>query len=389
VPRSRWNLQFVTAATDARHGPLYLAIGIGIFLLLRWPLVLVTHEHNGEILMATYRFSEEPFKHPRLALLRKREHLDEVIQSGKNEFEKAVLLRGWTRRQWETKTPFYYPPWDAVEILDLARQGFSRGFCAQYAIVYLQACQSVGIHARYVDLAGHFVTAIWSDDYNRWVVMDPTADVHYERMGVPLHGGDLSKAYWNRRFQNIFKVSSNGRRSHVNLSDLAPFRSYSIVKVADQLSYPTEVVIDGKSRLLRHDPDYRHYPLVGRDRLGVVSSFLEWKTPDPTRLDDRPLTSDADEFRYRMNQTLIRLARTDPVNGFVKVALTAENAATFDHFLINAGTPGWQRIKGNNLKWLLSPGFNRLRGRIETSGGWQGPVSEITVFYKPPYLAKR
>lgn len=145
--------------------------------LAQTEILLVTSEDNGEFPASSYALREDDFHHPRLRLLREREKLDDVVSTAKTQFEKIVLLRGWAHRQWNMGASFYYPPWDAVEILDLARNHGNQGFCAQYAIVFLQACQSMGIHARYVDLPGHFVVAVWSDDFNRWVVMDPTHDL--------------------------------------------------------------------------------------------------------------------------------------------------------------------------------------------------------------------
>ena len=127
-------------------------------------------------------------------------------------FEKIVLLRKWAHSQWKAGPSFYYPPWDAVEILDLARQHHNYGFCAQYGIVFLQACQSLGLHARYVDLPGHFVVGVWSDDYNKWVIMDPYNDIHFEQDGIPMKGRDICTAYW-KNVKNIYKVDSSYKKT--------------------------------------------------------------------------------------------------------------------------------------------------------------------------------
>ena len=182
---------------------------LGIASLLSWtvlavcafyqPWVIVTDEKNGEFFTSSYWLTEDPPSHPRLQELRRREKLDNVVAAGRTQFEKIVLLRGWVSRQWKSSNQFYYPPWDALEILDLARRHDNRGFCAQYGVVFLQACQSLGLHARYVDLPGHFVVGVWSDEHNRWVIMDPDNDVHYEKNGRPLRGRDLLDAYWDER----------------------------------------------------------------------------------------------------------------------------------------------------------------------------------------------
>src|SRR5260221_10239247 len=99
-------------------------------------IVLVTGEQNGELAVPSYVFKEDDFENPRLRLLRSRESLDRIVSPAKSQFETILMLRAWAHMQWVAGGSFYYPPWDAVEILDLARKHGNRGVCAQYAIVF-------------------------------------------------------------------------------------------------------------------------------------------------------------------------------------------------------------------------------------------------------------
>ncbi len=359
-------------------------------VLLAWAaqseIILVTNEVNGELRVSSYVLQEDDFQHPRLQLLRQREKLDDVVAGAKSQFEKILLLRRWAHDQWEASGSFYYPPWDAVEILDLARTRGNRGFCAQYAIVFLQACQSLGIHARYVDLPGHFEVAVWSDDYNRWVVMDPTRDIHYEKDGVPLRGRDLYSAYWEGDRNGIVQVDSRGTRTIPDRGDLDLYRLYSIDLSADQLTRPVEVTVNGRSRALVHARDYRSYPQVGRDQVNIASDFLAWRTEDAAEsFRERPETRDQDEFRYAMNQTVVLLANERVTDRVLKVALLSSNSPTFKRFLVRSGTGAdWIPAPTSVVRWVLHPGVNRFSARIETAFGWQGPESRLEVFYKPP-----
>jgi hypothetical protein len=349
-------------------------------------IAVVTSEHNGEFAVSSYALREDDFHHPRLRLLRSRERLDEVVSVAKTQFEKIILLRAWTRRQWESGGNFYYPPWDAVEILDLARKYGNRGFCAQYAIVFLQACQSLGIHARYVDLPGHFVVAVWSDDYNRWVVMDPTKDIYYERDGVPMRGRDLYRAYWREDVRGIVQVDSQGNRKAITRNALSNYRLYSISLSANQLSDPLEVKSNGHWKTLVPASDYRTYPKIGRDQLIITSEFLAWRSEDAEdSFPQRPETRDQDEFRYALNQTVIVLANDRLTNSILKVALLSNNSPTFKRFLIRSEeSTDWIPTTSATIKWLLHPGMNELSARIETTYGWRGNVSHMRLFYKPP-----
>ncbi|HUD73301.1 MAG TPA: transglutaminase-like domain-containing protein, partial [Dongiaceae bacterium] len=387
----------MTTASDAppaarrfrgRPGPvlILLALLAAAIFLAQTELVVVTDVHHGELPTASYELREDDFRHPRLQVLREREKLDEVIGGSATQFVAVMRLMRWVRSQWEPGADFRYPPWDAVEILDLARRHANHGFCAQYAIVLLQACQAMGIHARYVDLPGHFVVAVWSDDYDRWVLFDPLNDVHYERDGVPMRGRDLYRAYWTRDVRGIERVASEGARSPITPDDLAFYRLYSISMDANQLAAPVQVQVNGEWRTLRHADDWTTYPHVGRDELVVSSNFLAWRTTEATEsFPERPETRDQDEFRYALNQTIVLLANERMVNRIVKVALVSGNSPTFARFLIRSSADGdWVPSPAPTVKWMLRPGANDLYARIETRFGWRGPASQIRVYYKPP-----
>ncbi|HEU4401529.1 MAG TPA: transglutaminase-like domain-containing protein [Candidatus Polarisedimenticolia bacterium] len=360
--------------------------------LLGWvaqsEIVFVTSERNGEFPVSSYTLREDDFHHPRLQLLRSQEKLDEVVSGAKTQFEKIVSLRAWTRRQWEQSGSFYYPPWDAVEILRLARKYGNRGFCAQYAVVFLQACQSLGLHARYVDLPGHFVVAVWSDDYNRWVLMDPTYDINYERNGVPMRGRDLYRAYWKDDLGGIVQVDSKGNRKTVTRDDLSHYRLYSIGLLANQLSEPIEVKSNGLWRTLVPASNYRTYPKVGRDQLVITSDFLAWRSKEAEEsFPERPETGDQDDFRYALNQTVILLANERLTNRILKVALLSSNSPTFERFLVRSeSSTDWVPATSATFRWMLHSGTNELSARIETSYGWRGNVSSLRMFYKPPLV---
>ena len=358
--------------------------------LCQWESVAVLKVRNGSVFFSDYPVQEEDWDHPRLKLLREREQLDRVVFPGRREFDKIVLLRKWAHSQWSGgDNRFYYPPWDAVEILDLARKRGNKAFCAQYAIVFLQACLSMGLPARYVDLPGHFVAEVWSDDYDRWVVMDPTSDRHFEKDGVPLNGRRLCAAYWKGKWGDIEVVGSDGKRRPATKDDLAPYRGFSIVRRTNHLSLPEEVSVNGQPlRRLTLEKDFRKYPFVGRDSVSFGADFVAWDQRGMTERDAaKKYSRDPDDFRDKVNQTVVVVAGRDAGEGTIKLALRAENASTFGGFLVS-GEPGDWRPAGPRVVWRLSPGINRIEARIRTRFGWLGPPSSIEVFYKPRVLRR-
>jgi len=347
---------------------------------------VVVQLKNGELLAAQYRLAEDDFRHPRLRLLRTREHLDEVVAPGRNQLEKIVLLRHWAHRQWESGKRFYYPAWDAVEILDLARNHANRGFCTQYAIVFLQACQSLGLHARYVNLPGHFVVEVWSDEHNRWIIMDPMSDIHYERRGLPMTGRELFDSCRGKRWSGVTVAGADGSRRAALADDLAHYRSYAIDMDANQLSNPAKYRHNGEVRMLSRQEDYRRYPVMGRDTLVFWNRYLVWRSP---RDGGPPLSSayssDPDDFRYPENQTVIVRQPSGGREEQIVIALTAGNSSTFRDFETRQDGGAW-RTSPARFEWVLRPGLNRLACRIRSSFGWKGPESRMTVLYWPSLL---
>jgi len=377
APRARW----------IRWGAGILA-GVAFACFAQSEILLITNETNGEIGVSSYALREDAFDNPRLRLLRTRERLDRVVAGAKTQFETIVALRGWVRRQWDASASFYYPPWDAVEILDLARRHANRGFCAQYAVVFLQACQSMGIHARYVELQEHFVVATWSDEFDRWVLMDPSNDLHYVRGGLPMRGRDLYTAYWRDDVDGIRQVDSQGRSRAVDRDDLSRFRLYSIGLLADQLSDPIEVKSRGVWTPLVRARDYTTYPRVGRETVEVRTRLLAWRSADAEEsFPHRPETWDQDQFRYAFNQTVMFLANERLRKGLVTMALLSNNSPTFARFLIRSEeSADWVPAPDSRIKVLLHSGMNELSARIETRNGWRGKVSSMRLLYKPPLL---
>lgn len=366
------------------------AIIAAVFFIARYHFIRIVKIHNGNFLVTRYPLKEENWDHPRLKLLRMRENLDAVIAPGKSEFDKIVLLRKWAHEQWGGgDNRFYYPPWDAVEILDLYRQHGNRAFCAQYAIVFLQACLAMGLPGRYVDLPGHFVTGIWSNEYQKWMIMDPTGDIHFEKEGIPMNGRELIESYWKKQIKGIVKVGSDGKRTPISMSDLKIYRMYSIVLRTNQLSQPETVFMNGVETKLVVQKDYTRYPFVGKEHFGFGEEFIAWREQDETEyFPGKPYTSDPEDFNDEVNQTIIEVASDDSEKGMIKLELRAENASTFETFQVRLNDVGEWKPSQKLVMWSLDPGMNKLSARILTRFGWKGEESSIRVFYKPRWFKR-
>jgi len=366
----------------------YVIALAAVIYFMQAGFIVTTYVDNGSFFIGNYPVDEENFYQPRLQLLRQREHLDKVIAPGRTQLDKVRLLLGWTHRQLHTTSKFYYPPWDAVEILDLARNRGNGSFCAQYAIVMLQACLSLGLHARYIDLPGHFILGVWFDDLEKWVAMDPYNNCYYEKDGVPMAGYLLYEAYHNNGVKNILRVTSDGVKTHISREDLSVFDKYAVVLRNTQLSDPILVDVNGRQEKLTVNPDYTSYPLFGRDNITIRDAFLSFKALPGQDIGQRRWTSDSDDFRDDENQTIILYSQSKKDDRAIKVLLAPVNTQAFKTFLVKANNGGWQESH-NKLIWTIKPGFNTFQARVLTQFGWTGTTSVIKLYYKRPWLFRR
>jgi len=192
-------------------------LSIGLLLAFLWyihtPLfvtVYATRLPSGPLFV-----SEDPL-HPRLARLRQQEQLDRVLQGSPSDLERLLRLAQWTSQQFNATSPFpNYPPWDALEILDRIRRKQTGGFCAQYALVFGQACESLGYGVRFVGVvnqpgkSGHALTEVYVPSLSRWVAFEPEFGRYYtDTNGKALSGLDLHFFAVGKRRGSILQVPS-------------------------------------------------------------------------------------------------------------------------------------------------------------------------------------
>src|SRR4051812_21333745 len=154
----------------------------------------------------TRRFKFDSYDNPKLKQLRQRYRLDEVVASGRDEFEKQVLLMDWTHRQFKK---FGHPSAEckgALEILKALDAGHTF-FCSQYAQVLVSCAASLGWVDRPLALrrhqgvakggsTEHTSTEILSNQYRKWVMLDPTSNMYLESNGVPLNAYEIRQQWF-------------------------------------------------------------------------------------------------------------------------------------------------------------------------------------------------
>ncbi len=323
----------------------------------------------------------EDFSTPRLAEFAVREHLAAVMQGASSEFEGILRLKDWVYAQWAYGIPDPYPPWDAMTILDWIRAGSTGGFCGQYAQVFLQALAAAGIQARYLEVGpvdnpyNHFTTEVWSNDFNKWVLMDATYNNHFEREGVPQSALEVHDAFVQGDDPDLALVLGSVQAGHPDPRHF-PHRTAEIYYYtryhlnANHVTAPSEPPFDRFDDMVEWHDDHT----------------VPWETstvpsPYPHERLTRVATGDRQAVEWRPNQVWLSPRRTGPMAFTLDLQHTVLQPSHAEYRVIDdAGVAGpWRAHTSLQLTWTVGAHDRRLEVRGVNIRGVAGPVSAVAI----------
>ena len=170
----------------------------------------------------TADYTWEDFSNPTLKEIRKQFKLHNFLKS-KDEFASQLLLKEWvhyTLPNGIPETDYAYK--SAIEILKDAQLG-KKFWCTQYAYVYLQCASALGWYSRKLSIDSdhlkeekdmhHGVIDIWSNQFNKWYVIDPQNNIHYEKEGFPLNSLEIRNEYLKNKAKDIIGIIGNRKQT--------------------------------------------------------------------------------------------------------------------------------------------------------------------------------
>jgi len=205
-----------------------------------------------KIIRGKYDFRFEKFGSPKIEWLR--QYTLPLVVPYNSQWGKYIALGKWVKEQIPYKDPVMKSRWDAQIILQAVWKDPSIGFiCDAYATTYVSACISVGLNARIMHLeslesGGHYATEIWSDDYSKWVFMDPLYGYYFIMDGIPLSTVELHNLWKDKKLEDVGKryYDENARvsfdtskKEYFNL-----FHDIQLVNSNDFLSNPLDSAFD-------------------------------------------------------------------------------------------------------------------------------------------------
>jgi hypothetical protein len=163
------------------------------------------------------QYQWEDFNHPQVKLLREEFGLEQVVASGRDEFERQLLLKEWvyhTLPHGNNPKPGYQ---NTIEILRNAKK--EEFYCSHFALTFLQCatalgwyCRKLGVdydHQQGEEERHHGVTDIWSNQFQKWFMVDPMHNLHFEREEIPLNALEIRNEYLKNNAKEIQGIIGN------------------------------------------------------------------------------------------------------------------------------------------------------------------------------------
>ena len=336
---------------------------------------------NRDIIRGYYNFSYQPFDDERLQQLRKYFRLDEVVGGCSTEFEKFEVLATWVRGQWRDgwygeRTKGLKTPWDAWVALNLNDDFKASGMCTIYANVFVQCALAVGLNARGTILDHHFVSEIWSNDYEKWICFDIGFNSHSLRtVHMELDGDPLNSV-------EILQTVNDGKIADIDLATPPLWRQSwkgdqaSEAKLTDPKNWRARTGIPFRN-------NYMESWLPGELQHGFHSysydGYLWWKKTLIPEYEEYTFQTDHKRDLYwSINQVEIFLSETE-TPGELKVICDTVTP-NLDTLMRKTGNGEWKATPPV-FTWKLERGENKLAVKPVNKWSLDGITSEITVRY--------
>ncbi len=353
---------------------------------------------NPEIRYASYRFQFESATEPQLAALRQRLGLDEMLADTHGDFERINRLRHAVSQLWYHTLPLpEYPEWNALDILDRNERLGSGGMCMQFTTVFMQALQSIGYHARHVNLFNHEAPEVYVDELGKWVLVDPESLFDSYEFNTET-GEPLNALEQHRHFLKRYGFTA---ANPIPWMSPEPWCNWPRSGVPEK---PQALAISTHTGSINHPDPLRRPPqhgLAGFLRIIPRNNFLSQPTP-------RPLSNGStfwpwsgylcwyDDATPRKRQYALHTDReADFYPTLNRVAFTATHTGrpgtidirmhtqtpNFEAYEINIDARGWTDSPPNFVWTLRLSALNKLEMRIRNTHGVQGKPSSMSVLW--------
>ncbi len=375
----------------------------------------VIHYENRPTISSSFPFEYEKPSNIILQELRKKYDLDSVVKGTENEFQKIVKLKSWVSSQWKwhlLPPEIDFSRWNALDILSVGPDGrIQGGYCLHYAIVLMQALQSFGIPARIVNAnysvwGGHEMTEVWSNDFGKWVLMDPNYDTYFisTDTGVPLNLLELHKNFldiyypgeildrnnWPRR-DMVSRAARVGKPKniscivggHANLGTLTDYQWWMPDEHLTEYGGGYGLLNAAFIRYLpRSNYLEKPYPVPinhGRTHWGWTGYYCWYDQQTPRTVEHDLFTNRVNDLYWNLNE--VDFSAEILSKDQLKIRMTT-NSPYFKYYELEVND-NLTFLKENCFILNLNPGLNTLKMRVVDEMNNKGALSVLKVNVAP------
>ena len=335
--------------------------------LIKSPIAIVRYDnYSGPSDISKYIWDD--FNNPQMDSLRKKYHLAKIIENGKTEFEKMKLLLNWVATRWKHSGNNTCKEKNALAILAAADKG-ERFACIDYAITLANCMTALGYPARWVGLRmygeafgngkGHSCIEVWSNQFQKWILLDGQNNAWWESGGVPLN------AYECRQF------CADDKEDQIKFVGQFKDIDYDRIKSEWDIYFYHLVYSDNNSYFSSLRRKGTTYELISDSLAQEI--FLEGFPENLSK------TNDIQVIYPRLNQMVITVYHTNNYIPSDTIMIKLNHTMPFfEKFLVRINGSEWNESK-DEFPWILNKGENIIEAKAVNLAGVESKLSRMVL----------
>lgn len=298
----------------------------------------------------------------------------DIVAEMNDEFDSMLAVAKWVGTRWDhgvNNLP-QNGKYDPIPIVESGQTG-SKYWCEIAAIVMVQAATSLGWPARLVTASRdgyhweHALAEVWSNQFQKWFVIDVDYNILYLADGKPLSAYELCHSGLQLQEAGKLRVEQFAPlKKSLSMQDLLPYYRYVHIDLRN----------DWYSRKLR-----RGSPAGG--------DLATWWTARPGlgRLLTAKIREDKPErFDWPVNIAYMvpdEIIRENVSSTYILKMSLAGYSPYFKEFQISLDNGlNWMTIDESSFEMRLEEGEHCIFAHMITSSGWVGPNTELCYQHK-------
>lgn len=301
-----------------------------------------------------------------LRSFRQRYQLDRLVATAASEYEAMLHLGAWVGSRWDHGDDALVGTeqmCDPSAVVAAGMQG-AKYWCEVAARTLVHAATAVGWQARVMTASRdgytweHAVAELWSNDFNKWFVLDADFNVVYEHSGVPLSGFELmERGEQLTRSGGLVVRAIAPPKPSLPYVDLMPFYRYVHIDLRN----------DWCSRPLRR----------GSPAGGDLATWWTARKEFHPILTMKRRVDERSTFDWPVNVTTVHIVDAERIGDNVALWLSFSGySPSFDHVEASVDNRPWRKVGGSRWQEEFGPGGHSIRARVVTGTGGVGPVFE-------------